>query len=253
MVGPDQLTSYEGVAANALPKCLGVPRCLVLKQADSVLDVVHQLAEDGAIDGTAVLAEEQVAGRGRQGRRWHSPPGVGIWLGYLRRSGLGDEGGILALRVGMVIREVLGRLGAVCEIKWPNDLIVCDRKLGGVLCETRWSGREVLWVAVGIGLNVLSPLPLELSANAIALDEVLPGVSRLEVLERLMPQLERLPVSRDLTETEMGVFADADWLKGRRLTEPLDGTARGIAKDGALLVETKSGIERVVGGSVVAA
>jgi BirA family biotin operon repressor/biotin-[acetyl-CoA-carboxylase] ligase len=253
MVGTDPLTSYDGVACDELARRLGVPRCLSLARAGSVLDLVHRLAEDGAPDGTAVLAEEQVAGRGRQGRRWLSPPGSGIWLGYLKRPGPVRESGILALRVGMVVRNVLERLGVACWLKWPNDIFVCDRKLGGVLCEARWSGGDALWVAVGIGLNTLSPLPPELSVSAIALDEVLPGVSRIDVLEKLMPKLCQLPVSHELTETEMAAYADGDWLQGRKLSEPLDGTARGIAKDGALLVETKSGIERVVGGSVVAA
>lgn len=253
MVGTDPLTSYEGVACDELAVRLGVPRCLLLARVSSVLDVVHQLAEDGAPDGTTVLAEEQESGRGRQGRRWHSPPGTGIWLGYLRRPGPVRESGILALRVGMMVREALERFGVTCRLKWPNDIVVCDRKLGGVLCEAHWSGGNAVWVAVGIGLNTMSPLPPEVSLSAIALDEVESRVSRIDVLETLLPKLVRLPVSHELTDAEMGAYADGDWLRGRKLSEPLGGTARGIAKDGALLVETEAGIERVVGGSVVPA
>jgi len=252
MVGVDQLTHYDGVPSDTLASHLGVPMCLTLKRVASVLDVVHGLAEEGAPDGTAVLADEQTAGRGRQGRRWYSPAGAGIWLGYLKRPGPGAENGIMALRVGLALRDVLAELGVTVWLKWPNDLLICDRKLGGILCEARWSGAKAAWVAVGIGLNVRSPVPRELAERAIALDQVR-EVRRIEVLERLLPILGGLPASSELTEVEMLAYAAGDWLRGRALAQPLAGTVRGIATDGALLVETGARIRRVIGGSVVTA
>lgn len=253
MVGSDPLTAYDGIASEDVSRRLGAPQLLTLNRVSSVLDVIHRLAEDAAPDGTAVLAEEQIAGRGRQGRQWHSPPGAGIWLGYLKRPGPIRAGGIMALRVGMAVRDMLTELGVVSSLKWPNDIVVCDRKLGGVLCEARWSGNNALWVAIGLGLNTHGPLPPELGDKAIALDGVLPSVSRIEVLERLMPKLGRLSIAHELTSAEMNAYAEADWLRGRRLSHPFDGTACGIALDGALLIETTSGMERVLGGSIVAA
>ncbi len=253
MVGVDQLTHYGGVPSERLASRLGVPQCLALKRVGSVLDVVHDLADHGAPDGTAVLADEQTAGRGRQGRRWHSPAGAGIWLGYLKRPGPASEGGVLSLRVGLAVRDVLAQFGVTVCLKWPNDLLVCDRKLGGILCEARWSGAKARWVAVGIGLNVRSPVPPELSHRAIALDEVWRDARRIVVLEKLLPMLARLPASSELTEAEMNAYAAGDWLRGRALAQPFAGTVRGIDSDGALLVETETRIRRVLGGSVVGA
>lgn len=247
------MTSYDGVPREELARRLAAPRCLTLQQVGSTLDEVHQLAGAGAPAGTVVLAEEQLAGRGRMGRRWLSPPGTGIWLGYLARPGCAVERGLMALRVGLAVVQSLGDLEVAARLKWPNDVVVSDRKLGGILCEARWTGRLVAWVAVGVGLNVHGPLPDELEGTAIALDEVRPDVNRVAVLERLVPRLHVLPDVARLTEDEQATFVRHDWLRGRRLTEPVVGTAVGIDREGALLVETEQGVERIVGGGIAAA
>lgn len=253
MVGADTLTSYDGTVTVELGRRLAVPQCVVLDRVSSVLDVVHDLAAEDAQDGTVVLAEEQVAGRGRHGRRWYSPAGAGIWLGYLKRPGPDRANGIVALRVGLAMASVLADLGITCSLKWPNDFVVCDRKLGGVLCEARWSGRVALWVAIGVGLNMRGPLPTALGGKAIAMDEISSCVTRIELLEMLMPRLREMSVERELTSSEMEDYASCDWLRGREVYRPYHGLARGVAADGALLIETDAGLERVMGGSVVAA
>src|SRR4051794_10686215 len=118
------------------------------------MDRVHQLAEQGAPAGTAGLAEAQTRGRGARGREGHSPPG-GLWLSVLYRPGspLGVE--LLSLRLGLHVAEALESVapGLGVMLKWPNDLMVSDRKLGGILCEARWQGESLAWVAAGLGLN----------------------------------------------------------------------------------------------------
>jgi hypothetical protein len=104
-----------------------------------------------------------------------------------------------------------------------------------------------------VGINVHSPLPPAVSHSAVALDELWKAVSRIGVLEVLVPKFSVIGHSPELTEAELGTFAAADWLRGRMLSKPLRGIACGIANDGALLVETERGVERVLGGSVVAA
>ena len=128
-----------------------------------------------------------------------------------------------------------------------------DRKVGGVLCEARWEATHPAWVAVGVGLNVRGPLPRALELTAVALDAVRPGVTRLEVLDCIVPELSGLPSLPQLLGEELTAFARRDWLNARQLRGPVEGTARGLAADGALLVETDDGrVERVVGGSIVA-
>jgi BirA family biotin operon repressor/biotin-[acetyl-CoA-carboxylase] ligase len=244
---------YDGIEPADLAARLRAPSCLALATVTSTLDLVHELAAEEAPAGTVVLADEQVRGRGRMGRRWHSPKGAGVWLGYLMRPGAPLEGGVLSLRVGLAVIDALDHLGVEARLKWPNDIVADDRKLGGILCEARWLREAPSWVAVGIGLNVHGPLPAEIAEGAVTLEELHTPVSRVGLLEALVPRLHGLAHTGALTDAERNRFATRDWLLGRTLVEPMAGTARGIGADGALLVETKVGVERVLGGSVVVA
>lgn len=244
---------YDGLEAAELARQLDAPHCVALRTVTSTLDVVHEAAADDAPAGTVVLADEQSAGRGRQGRSWHSPAGQGVWLGYLMRPECSIEGGVLGVRVGLAVAQALGELGVAVGLKWPNDVLLQDRKLAGILCEARWHAGGVAWIAVGVGMNLHGPLPADLAARAVALDEVLPGVTRIAVLERLVPKLHRLSDRPELSEEERTTYARIDWLSGRRLVQPVSGVAGGLGADGALLVQTTAGVERIVGGSVVAA
>lgn len=244
---------YDGVSAKELAARLCAAECLLHERVPSVLDVVHEVAAHGAPNGAVVLADEQTAGRGRLGRRWHSPPGCGIWLGFLMRPPHRVEGGVLALRVGIAVAETLDGMGVSVKLKWPNDIVVQDRKLAGVLCEARWRDGRPSWVAVGIGINVHGPLAEEVRDSAVTLDEVLTHPSRVAVLERLLPALCALPTASHLSEHECTTYARIDWLAGRRLVEPVPGVAEGVSTDGALLVKTAAGVERILGGGVVPA
>jgi BirA family biotin operon repressor/biotin-[acetyl-CoA-carboxylase] ligase len=242
---------YDGVAPAELAARLRAPGCLALLSVTSTMDIVHELALEGAPAGTVVLADEQVAGRGRQGRRWLSPRGSGIWLGYLVRPARATESGVLALRVGLAVVDALAQNGALARLKWPNDILLHDRKVAGILCEARWSADRLAWVAVGVGINVYGPVPADIAPGAIALNEVVSAARRVPVLESLVPALHQLSDSPVLSEAEQQRYASADWLAGRRLSAPVQGTARGVDPQGALLVDSASGTSRVVGGSVV--
>jgi BirA family biotin operon repressor/biotin-[acetyl-CoA-carboxylase] ligase len=257
---------YDGLSESQLAVQLGAARCLVLDRAGSTLDVLHQLAADGAPAGTVVLADEQLAGRGQRGRRWLSPPGSGIWLGYLVRSD-GPVGGVMSLRVGLAVVAALGELDVPAALKWPNDVMLGSRKLAGILCEAqsggsrgepgadeaRDAGRDTGWVAVGIGINVHGPVPAEVADTAAAISEVQPHVTRLAVLHRLIPKLHALASAEVLSAAERAAYERCDWLAGRRILEPLKGRVEGVDADGALLVATARGRRRVVAGSVVPA
>ena len=120
----------------------------------STMDRLHELAEQGAPAGTAVLAEAQTGGRGSRGRAWHSPPG-GLWLSVLYRPPAPDGVELLSLRLGLLVAAALETLaaGLPVMVKWPNDLMLHDRKLGGMLCEARWQGESLAWVVAGLGLK----------------------------------------------------------------------------------------------------
>jgi len=245
--------TYDGFTPAELAERLSAPRCLVLGQVTSTLDLVHALATEGAPAGTVVLADEQVAGRGQRGRAWLSPAGAGVWLGYLVRPDAAATGGVLALRVGLALVGALHDLGAAALLKWPNDVMLDGRKLAGVLCEGRSIPGDGGWVAVGIGLNVRGPLPAQVADRAATLEEAVPGATRTGVLERLVPRLHRLARDARLTAEERAAFERHDWLAGRMIREPVEGRVAGIDDDGALLVAHGTGWRRVISGSVVTA
>jgi BirA family biotin operon repressor/biotin-[acetyl-CoA-carboxylase] ligase len=239
---------YDGLGPAALAARLRTPALVCLAETTSVLDELHRLAAQGATAGTAVLADRQTRGRGRQGRSWQSPAGRGIWLAFLVRPGP-PETGLLALRVGLAVARAVEAVGAAARIKWPNDVMLGDRKLAGILCEARWESARPAWVAVGIGINVKGPLPDEIAGLAATLDETVPA-DRVEVLGHLVPGLQALPSGGDLSPEERAALAARDWLAGRRLIEPVSGIAAGIDPAGRLLVHTERGETPVVSGTI---
>lgn len=248
----------DGVPAGLLARRWGVPQVGVFRVLASSLDAVHDLGARGAPAGAVVLAQAQTAGRGRDGRTWHSPEG-GVWLAVLLRPPAGRaELGAVSIRAGLVVADVVdelvGRGGGGpprTQLKWPNDVLLDGRKLAGVLCEGRWQGDALQWLAVGVGVNVANPIPPELGGSAIALAQVAPGVACIDVLDRLVPGLTRLaaPGVR-LTESECAAFSTRDWLRGRQLRRPLEGRGGGLRPDGALLVEGPGGTAAVREGHV---
>ena len=196
----------------------------------STLDVAHGLAP-AAASATLILAEEQTAGRGRQGRRWASAAGAGVWLTLIERPTDARALDVLALRCGLYVAEVLDEFaGATVQVKWPNDLYVGDRKLAGTLIETRWRGTAPEWVAIGFGLNVSAPH----LGSGIGLAA---GVTRLAVLDRIVPALRRAAaVSRHLSSTELARWRARDLSLGRDVTAPGAGVVQGISAAGELLI-----------------
>ena len=244
--------TLDDLPTNVLARRWGVPQCGVFRTLSSSLDAIHDVAAQGAPAGTVVVAEEQTAGRGRDGRTWRSPAG-GVWLGMLLRPPV-PVLGALSLRVGLVLADVVDDLvrgASRTRLKWPNDVLVGDRKVAGILCEGRWQGETLQWLGVGIGVNVANEIPTELAGRAIALRELLPDVRRIDVLDRLIPALLRLTAhGAQLTEFECSAFAQRDWLRGRQIRSPISGRAAGIRPDGALLVDTGAGTTMVREGHV---
>jgi BirA family biotin operon repressor/biotin-[acetyl-CoA-carboxylase] ligase len=241
----------DGVPATLLARRWGVPQCGVFRRLSSSLDAIHDLGAQGAPAGTVVVAEEQTAGRGRDGRTWRSPVG-GVWLAMLLRPPVPTPG-TLSLRMGLVVADVVDELlGAPrAQLKWPNDVLVADRKLAGILCEGRWQGDTLQWLGAGIGVNVANDIPADLANRAVALRELLPDVGRLAILDRLVPALLALGAHHaPLTEFECAAFARRDWLRGRQIRAPLAGRAAGVRPDGALLVDTGAGTTMVREGHV---
>ena len=238
-MGPAALTRYDGLGAAEIERLTGAPIVLLPASIPSTQDEIHRLGAAGAPSGALVLADEQTEGRGRQGRAWHSPTRGGVWMSLLLRPALPPEGGALAIRAGLAAVAALTEVapGARAFLRWPNDLVVADRKVGGILCEARWSGPQVAWVAIGVGVNVAGPLHASVRDRAVALADVAPEVSRLALVAALVPRLRALePLPPTLTLEERREFLRAQW-RGEGAETAVD-----LEPDGALLVRTADGV-----------
>jgi BirA family biotin operon repressor/biotin-[acetyl-CoA-carboxylase] ligase len=220
------------------------PRLHYFERVDSTMDLLHQLAAEGAEAGTAVLAGEQLGGRGSRGRSWHSPPG-GLWLSVLFRPAAPGGVEVMSLRAGLAVAEALdGLMPRLVQLKWPNDLMLGERKVGGILCEARWQGHTLGWVTVGVGMNVRNAVPEELHAVATALVSERPAITVEDVAPPIVSALRALDLGADrLTPAEMKRFVLRDWLSGRDIRAPATGRAAGLREDGALLVRPAQGAE----------
>jgi BirA family biotin operon repressor/biotin-[acetyl-CoA-carboxylase] ligase len=211
---------------------LGIPR-LHLRRLGSTNDRARELAAAGAPHGTLVTAAEQTAGRGRQGRSWTAPPGRALLMSLVLRR----WPALLPLAAGVALAEVTG---PAARVKWPNDVLVEGRKVGGILAEGR---PQEGWMVLGIGLNVaLRPedFPPELAqtGGTLGLD---PAETEM-VLERLLKRLEAVLEMPD-AEVLAG-FGARDALAGREVRWGRgSGVAVGIDSAGRLLVTDSEGTE----------
>ncbi len=213
------------------------------ERVGSTMDLLHELAAGGTETGTAVVAAEQIGGRGSRGRTWHSPPG-GLWLSILFRPTGEGPVELLALRVGLAIARILDEIGLSRPVllKWPNDLMIGEQKVGGILCEARWHGDALGWVVVGLGLNVRNPVPPELEEGATSLGQQVQGLTPESLVEPIVSQLRSLaPGIGTLSASELAELRKRDWLYGRLLRQPVAGQAAGISAEGALLVRSPDG------------
>jgi len=136
----------------------------------STSDRLKERAREGAPEWTTVLALEQTAGRGRQGRAWASPAG-GLYLSVLLRPRF-ESVGLIPLAAGVAVAEALGEQGIQTELKWPNDVLAAGRKLAGILAEASSSVSGFDWVVLGLGLNVataVEALPEEVRSSAVSI------------------------------------------------------------------------------------
>jgi BirA family transcriptional regulator, biotin operon repressor / biotin---[acetyl-CoA-carboxylase] ligase len=227
------------------------PRLYHFDRVDSTMDLMHELAAEGADAGTAVVAGEQQGGRGSRGRSWHSPPG-GLWLSMVFRPATPGGVEVMSLRTGLAVAEALdGIVSRPLRLKWPNDLMLGERKVGGILCEARWQGHTLGWVTVGVGLNVRNAVPEELADVATALASEQRDITVDDVTQPIVSALRRLDLGADrLSPAELQRFGRRDWLSGRDLRAPVVGRAAGLRDDGALVVDSTRGEVSLRSGSV---
>lgn len=228
---------------------IGLPR-VHHRVLDSTNERAKALARAGAPHGTLVTADEQTAGRGRQGRAWVAPPGGALLASVILRE-LEERHSILPLIAAVSVCEAAeASAGVRCSIKWPNDIWIGRRKVAGILIEGR---PQEGWAVMGVGLNVATrEFPAELTEIATSLALELPGASALlseGVLRELLASVERR--LGEAPEPVLDAWRRRDALRGSRIAwNGGEGAAAGIDASGALLVDTAAGRVALDAGEV---
>lgn len=225
----------------------------LLAVAGSTNQEAMLLAQQGAPDGTVVVADQQTAGKGRLGRSWHSPPGANIYCSVvLRRLPQTEQLPLIPLLTAVAVALALQDVaGLPARLKWPNDVLLNGRKVGGVLCESAGVGQAGAVVVIGVGINVnggAGGFPEDLRAMATSLAmELGHSLDRAAVLAAVLDHLEKalaplmLP-SPPPPESLLQEYVRLCSTLGRHVqvslhgTETLEGLAESIAPDGSLRV-----------------
>jgi BirA family biotin operon repressor/biotin-[acetyl-CoA-carboxylase] ligase len=218
---------------------IGTPH-VHLRLTDSTNERAKELALGGAPHGTLVTADEQSAGRGRQGRVWTAPPRSALLMSLVTRR----LAATLPLAAAVAICDALP---ARCEIKWPNDIWLERRKLAGILVEGR---PQDGWAVVGIGLNVTNEsFPPELAEIATSLRLAGVELDTEAVLAALLVSLDEWLEAP--AGAVLGAWSERDALRGERVRwGDGEGTALGIDASGALVVDTGAGRVALDAGEV---
>jgi BirA family biotin operon repressor/biotin-[acetyl-CoA-carboxylase] ligase len=235
----------------------------IFPEIDSTNSYLLKQAAPGHGRCRIAIADHQTAGRGQRGNAWESPRLAGIYLScaytFLR---MPRHISCLTLAVGIAVAEAINELGASCMLKWPNDLVMNDGKLGGILTETQGPRDGAATVVIGIGLN------LDFGEQ---LDSITASIGRVSDLKQAIEVVpERMVIARSIIEHMVGALVRFDtdgfspfqerwkmfdWLFDKTVRvagneSVLDGTACGIDDDGALLIRTDGAIERIISGTV---
>lgn len=260
---PDALHGDDLMARMSAARVIGRD-IRVFSETSSTNDVVEKLARDGVPEGAVVFAEAQSEGRGRLGRTWVSPSGMGLWFSILLRPRLHPTSAtqLTVLAAVGVARAIERHTSLKPEIKWPNDILIGRRKVAGILLEMSAELDRIRHAVLGIGIDVNLPAeafpePLRAIATSLAA-EAGHAIDRPGLATRVLAELDHL-----YGRMHAGDFHEVgdEWMRrcstlGQHVSiqmgsRAVAGRAEALDEDGALLVRTEHGVlERIVGGDV---
>jgi BirA family biotin operon repressor/biotin-[acetyl-CoA-carboxylase] ligase len=224
-------------------------------QVTSTNDVARDRARAGAAQFSVVLAGDQSAGRGRQGREWVSPPGNLFLSVVLRPAARFPDGGLIPLAAGVAASEALEAFGVRARLKWPNDLVVGDRKIGGLLAEATSGGEGLEIVVLGIGVNLSldpahGPEGLRDVATSVKVETgrtIAPEEAAAETLARVAVWYHALAREGAATVLAAWRARSVPWwgrpVEVRSGQGLVRGVARGVDERGALLLDLEGGAQ----------
>ena len=263
LVGDTDRLIPEEVSLGLNTKFIG-KRILYREEVTSTQDVADGFAKQGMEEGTVVISERQTEGRGRMGRNWASPAGGGIYLSMILRPSLRPAQVLqIPLIVGVAASRAIKRVSSLePRIKWPNDIIVGGKKVGGILTEMNSEIDRVNYIIPGIGINVttpraLLPEPIRDIATSLA-EECGEAISRVKLLQYILTEFETLYT--EFLSSGFEVMREewkkldntiGSWVKVSGGGEEVEGEALDIDSEGFLLIRKEDGdVKRIVSGDV---
>ena len=236
------------------------------QQTGSTNDLALAWATTGAEEFSLVIADEQTSGRGRQGRKWITPPGTALAFSVILRL-LGNEKDKITLFSGLgalALVQVLSERGLSAQIKWPNDVLISGRKVAGILVESVWMGDQVESVILGLGVNVLSesiPPASEVLFPATSVHSEGLKIDRLELLHFVLEKLiflrhtlggEEFIQSWEKALAYIGepvhVWTEPDPVHDKSIS--ITGILQGLESNGALRLDTTAGLQILQFGEI---
>jgi BirA family biotin operon repressor/biotin-[acetyl-CoA-carboxylase] ligase len=213
-----------------------------------------ELAQRDAPEGVVVLADQQLSGRGRGSRSWHSPPGVGIYCSVILRPQVEPEKGqLITLMAGVsIVKAIELQTGLSPRVKWPNDVLINDKKVAGILLEAKVSGARIGYAVIGFGINANNgrgDLPEDIRVNASSLRmELKKPVDRGALVIEIFSELEKLYHSfqRGGFPVILEQWRHCSSTLGQRVRiwrkdKAIEGLAFDLTENGSLLVRLEEG------------
>lgn len=250
--------SLESITANLKTHFIG-RRIIYHQKVTSTNELARQEAEWGAADGTVVIGEEQTAGRGRLNHVWLSPRG-NVALSIILHPGVACLPCLIMLASVAVAHSIETVTGLKPRLKWPNDVVLNDRKVAGILIENKMRGCAVNYAIIGVGINVnlkLADFPGILPAATSLSDELGRDVSRSDLICCLLAEMERLYLAVSAGGSVYEQWRDYLVTLGREICitsgeVDCEGVAESVASDGSLLVRCRDGsLVKIVAGDVI--
>ena len=249
--------SPAAITNNLKTRFIG-QRVIYYPSLASTMEVAKREAQQGAAEGTIIIADEQTAGKGRMKRLWLSPEGS-IALSVILYPDMVYLPSIVMLASLAVVHGIEAVTGLKAQVKWPNDVLVHGKKVCGILVESELRRNNVDYAILGIGVNVnlrLADFPEILSIATSLSDELGREVSRLELVRWLLVEIERLYLALRVGEFIYEEWRDRLVTLGRRVsakwgTTSYEGIAESVDRDGSLLLRNLDGsLTRIMAGDV---
>lgn len=230
------------------------------KKIDSTNKFIKNLEKNHTDDGLIVVSDTQLSGRGREDRTWSSPEG-GLWFSVLLYPNIAPDKGMLITMASSVavVKAIKDLTGLDSEIKWPNDVLIKNKKVCGILTEIENKKNKQTYFVVGIGINVNNEIEKNLQKSAISLREVFNAqISRTEFLRLIIKNLEinyKILSSGDY-ENIRNMWLSNTRIIGKKIRvedgkNQLKGVVLNIDESGFLYLETESGPVKIVSGDVI--